>query len=247
MGRGGAVPGGVQNHVQKEFPPSKKDDIEILHTETLVKEVDRVFRGSHLDPLEMDMAEKVLKDQEQALIDAIESLDSEDDSKILKTRTQHTSICDKAVKTKQSCNKLGQILEWATTQNGIGNKTLDDIELFHTDTLVKEVERVFRSHPDPLELDMAIKVLKNQEQALIDAIESLNSEDDSKILKFNQPEPGLGKLERRGGHQNRNPRSVSPMDQVNNCVTSAKVATARDPGSTRVSAFRPKASGPPCA
>ncbi|KAI3833836.1 hypothetical protein MKX03_002176 [Papaver bracteatum] len=89
MGRGGAVPGGIQNHIKKEFPPlqngiGKKTlyDIEIFHTDTLVEEVGRVFRASHPDPHEMDKLIKVLKDQEQALIDAIQSLDSDEHSRI---------------------------------------------------------------------------------------------------------------------------------------------------------------------
>ncbi|KAL6129815.1 hypothetical protein ACLB2K_073164 [Fragaria x ananassa] len=59
-------------------------------------------------------------------------------------------------------------------QNGIGKKAPDDIHLLHTDTLIKEVERVFgANHPDPFEIDKAKKVLKDHEQALIDAIAKL--------------------------------------------------------------------------
>ncbi|KAJ8748838.1 hypothetical protein K2173_011399 [Erythroxylum novogranatense] len=57
------------------------------------------------------------------------------------------------------------------TQNGIRRKMPDDIQILHTDTLIKEVERVFgASHPDLLEVDKAKKMLKEHEQALIDAI-----------------------------------------------------------------------------
>ncbi|XP_054817175.1 protein EMSY-LIKE 3-like isoform X1 [Prosopis cineraria] len=57
------------------------------------------------------------------------------------------------------------------SQNGIGKKGPDDIQLLHTDTLIKEVERVFSAnHPDPVEIEKAKKVLKEHEQALIDAI-----------------------------------------------------------------------------
>ncbi|KAG6435129.1 hypothetical protein SASPL_106780 [Salvia splendens] len=56
-------------------------------------------------------------------------------------------------------------------QNGIGKKRLDDIQLLHTETLIKEVEKVFNaSHPDPVEIDRARKVLKEHELALSDAI-----------------------------------------------------------------------------
>ncbi|XP_024188322.1 protein EMSY-LIKE 1 isoform X2 [Rosa chinensis] len=60
------------------------------------------------------------------------------------------------------------------SQNGIGNKLPDDLELLNTDSLVKEVERVFNaSNPDPFELEKARKMLKDHEQALVDAIERL--------------------------------------------------------------------------
>lgn len=60
-------------------------------------------------------------------------------------------------------------------QNGtIGKKAMEEIHILHTDTLIKEVERVFSaSHPDPLEIDKAKKVLKEHEQALVDAITKL--------------------------------------------------------------------------
>ncbi|KAI7726377.1 hypothetical protein M8C21_018837 [Ambrosia artemisiifolia] len=60
------------------------------------------------------------------------------------------------------------------SQNGIGKKGLDDLQLYNTDTLIKEVERVFgSSHPDPLEIEKARKVLKEHEEALADAIAKL--------------------------------------------------------------------------
>ncbi|KAL6513480.1 hypothetical protein OROGR_020966 [Orobanche gracilis] len=60
------------------------------------------------------------------------------------------------------------------SQNGIGKKGPDDIQLLHTDTLIKEVERVFgANHPDPLEIERAKKVLKEHELALSDAITRL--------------------------------------------------------------------------
>eukprot|EP00268_Persea_americana_P043320 TRINITY_DN4351_c0_g1_i5.p1 TRINITY_DN4351_c0_g1~~TRINITY_DN4351_c0_g1_i5.p1 ORF type:complete len:489 (-),score=131.70 TRINITY_DN4351_c0_g1_i5:458-1924(-) len=87
VGRGGVTPGvgrgrgGPKNQTKKDFPPSQNgigkkssDDIEILHTDTLIKEVERVFGASHPDPLEIEKAKKVLKEHEQALIDAIARL-----------------------------------------------------------------------------------------------------------------------------------------------------------------------------
>ncbi|XP_056165335.1 protein EMSY-LIKE 3 isoform X3 [Syzygium oleosum] len=65
------------------------------------------------------------------------------------------------------------------SQNGVGKKALGDIELLHTDTLIKEVEKVFgASHPDPSEIEKAKKVLKEHEQALVDAISRLEDASD---------------------------------------------------------------------
>ncbi|KAG4382038.1 hypothetical protein GLYMA_15G269700v4 [Glycine max] len=51
--------------------------------------------------------------------------------------------------------------DFLPSQNGIGMKTPDDIQILHTDTLVKEVERVFNAkHPDALEIEQVKKVLK---------------------------------------------------------------------------------------
>ncbi|KAF4374520.1 hypothetical protein F8388_016071 [Cannabis sativa] len=64
--------------------------------------------------------------------------------------------------------------DFPPTQNGIAKKVSDDIELLNTDALVKEVETVFSAnHPDPFELEKAKKMLKEHEQALIDAIAKL--------------------------------------------------------------------------
>lgn len=65
--------------------------------------------------------------------------------------------------------------DFPPAQNGIGKKSgLDNIQLLHTDTLIKEVERVFgSSHPDPVEVEKAKKALKEHEQALTDAIARL--------------------------------------------------------------------------
>ncbi|EOA21155.1 hypothetical protein CARUB_v10001509mg [Capsella rubella] len=64
--------------------------------------------------------------------------------------------------------------EHLALENGGGRKFFDEIELFNTDSLVKEVERVFDSNlPDPHELDKAKKLLKEHEQALIAAIARL--------------------------------------------------------------------------
>ncbi|KAA8520293.1 hypothetical protein F0562_014549 [Nyssa sinensis] len=64
--------------------------------------------------------------------------------------------------------------DFLPSQNGVGKKGSDDIQILNTDTLIKEVERVYSaSHSDPLEIEKAKKVLKEHEQALTDAIARL--------------------------------------------------------------------------
>ncbi|XP_039026283.1 protein EMSY-LIKE 1-like [Hibiscus syriacus] len=75
---------------------------------------------------------------------------------------------------------------------GIEKKLLNEIEIPNTEMLVKEVERVFdTSDPDPIELEKAKKKLKEQEQALIDAIARLADASDgvsgNQYMKINRP------------------------------------------------------------
>ncbi|XP_071720150.1 protein EMSY-LIKE 1-like [Rutidosis leptorrhynchoides] len=59
-------------------------------------------------------------------------------------------------------------------------KSSDEIEILHTDTLIKEVEKVFdTTHPDLLEIEKAKKMLKDHERALIDVIAKLADASDS--------------------------------------------------------------------
>ncbi|XP_047315727.1 protein EMSY-LIKE 3-like [Impatiens glandulifera] len=80
LGRGRGGGGVPRNHAKKELPSQngigKKgtDEIQILHTDSLVKEVERVFSNSHPNPIEVEKAKKALKDQEQALTEAIAKL-----------------------------------------------------------------------------------------------------------------------------------------------------------------------------
>lgn len=72
-----------------------------------------------------------------------------------------------------------QAEDFAPSQNGIGRKISGDIKILNTDTLIKQVEMVFGAgHPDPLEIEKAEKMLKEHEQALIDAITKLADESD---------------------------------------------------------------------
>ncbi|WOG98130.1 hypothetical protein DCAR_0417471 [Daucus carota subsp. sativus] len=60
------------------------------------------------------------------------------------------------------------------SENGVVKKVSDEIEILHTDTLIKEVQKMFTTaHPSLLEIEKAKKMLKEHEQALIDVISKL--------------------------------------------------------------------------
>lgn len=76
------------------------------------------------------------------------------------------------------------------SQNGIGKRGSDDIEILNTDSLLKEVERIFNAiHPDAVEVEKAKKVLKEHEQALIDAISRLADASDGESADCDQSFP----------------------------------------------------------
>ncbi|WZZ40597.1 hypothetical protein YC2023_036856 [Brassica napus] len=61
-----------------------------------------------------------------------------------------------------------------TSQNGAGKRKHVDIRIRPTNVLIREVERVLGSHnPDPQEVEMAKRVLEEQEHALVGAITKL--------------------------------------------------------------------------
>ncbi|KAG2583084.1 hypothetical protein PVAP13_6KG225900 [Panicum virgatum] len=83
--------------------------------------------------------------------------------------------------------------DYPPSQNGVGKKSSDYIEILHTETLIKEVERVFSAgNPDPLEMERSKKVLKEHEQSLIDAIARLaeasdgEGDDHARSLDYNR-------------------------------------------------------------
>lgn len=83
-GRGRAVTKGPS---KKEPPPSQKalpkrpplNDIELLHTDTLVREMDKVLSSTNADPMDIEKARKVLKEHEEALLEAIAKLEGASD------------------------------------------------------------------------------------------------------------------------------------------------------------------------
>ncbi|XP_068647305.1 protein EMSY-LIKE 3-like isoform X2 [Aristolochia californica] len=94
--------------------------------------------------------------------------------------------------------------DFPPSQNGIGKKNADDIEILHTDTLIKEVERVFgASHPNPLEIEKAKKALKDHEQSLIDAIARLADASDGESEEGDHPFSHGQSMDRDRGWRNR--------------------------------------------
>ncbi|XP_022154092.1 protein EMSY-LIKE 3 isoform X3 [Momordica charantia] len=74
------------------------------------------------------------------------------------------------------------------SQNGSRKQATGDIEILHTDTLIKEVEKVFgANHPDPMEIEKAKKVLKEHEQSLVDAIARLEDASDGESADGREP------------------------------------------------------------
>lgn len=75
---GGAIPPPTRSRHRRDFQNGSSrtdiDDIEILHTETLIKEVEKVVVASNPDRFEIEKAKKMLKDHEQALEYAISRL-----------------------------------------------------------------------------------------------------------------------------------------------------------------------------
>ncbi|KAF5193807.1 Emsy-like [Thalictrum thalictroides] len=73
--------GACTNNSRGEFPPLQNGiankasgDIEILRTDKLIKEVEKIFEANRPDPLELEKAKKALKEHEQTLVDAIARL-----------------------------------------------------------------------------------------------------------------------------------------------------------------------------
>ncbi|XP_041997087.1 protein EMSY-LIKE 3-like isoform X1 [Salvia splendens] len=64
--------------------------------------------------------------------------------------------------------------EMQPSRNGVAKDDSEEIEILHTDTLIKKVEKVLEaSHPDALEIDKAKRMLKEHEQTLVQVIQKL--------------------------------------------------------------------------
>lgn len=95
--RGRAIPKGQstkgyassQNGTRNKEP----DSIELRETDKLIKEVERVFRGDHLDPANVEKAKAALKEHEQSLFEAITRLgDASDEEDCRMPQSSHIHI-----------------------------------------------------------------------------------------------------------------------------------------------------------
>ncbi|XP_047974566.1 protein EMSY-LIKE 3-like isoform X1 [Salvia hispanica] len=85
--------------------------------------------------------------------------------------------------------------EMQPSRNGVLKDDSEEIEILHTDTLIKKVEMVLEaSHPDALEIDKAKKMLKEHEQTLVQVIQKLvdacDSDEEQQQQTNNYRDPG---------------------------------------------------------
>ncbi|KAL6532914.1 hypothetical protein OROGR_013874 [Orobanche gracilis] len=84
---------------------------------------------------------------------------------------------------RRSCSMNQFANETRPSVNGVTNNDYEEIEILHTQTLIKKVEKVLdATHPDLLEIAKAKKMLKEHEQTLIQAIGKLSAVCDSMMI-----------------------------------------------------------------
>ncbi|KAK1397710.1 Emsy N Terminus (ENT)/ plant Tudor-like domains-containing protein [Heracleum sosnowskyi] len=95
------------------------DEIEILHTETLIKEVQKMFTSSHPDMLEIEKAKKTLKEHEEALMNIISKLSNASysgrDAEQISPHVQSMDGVQRLRTSQNSGNSHGPCLEAETT------------------------------------------------------------------------------------------------------------------------------------
>ncbi|XP_044481864.1 protein EMSY-LIKE 3 isoform X3 [Mangifera indica] len=131
MTRGGSVPGAgrgrgsMKGQLKKKIPLSQNGvgkkvlgEIEILHTDTLIKEVEKVFGSNHPNPSEIEKAKKVLKDHEQALVNAIARLEDASDEEADKRFSQGQSMDQEQGRRKGLYSDMGGMVEGSEANDG---------------------------------------------------------------------------------------------------------------------------------
>ncbi|KAL8459837.1 hypothetical protein ACS0TY_031665 [Phlomoides rotata] len=95
--------------------------------------------------------------------------------------------------------------EMRPSRNGVMKDDAEEIEILHTDTLIKKVEKVLEaSHPDALEIDKAKKMLKEHEQTLVEVIQRLVDacdSDDERNADYHGPNNELEISGRAGSYE----------------------------------------------
>ncbi|WOH00114.1 hypothetical protein DCAR_0519471 [Daucus carota subsp. sativus] len=99
------------------------DEIEILHTDTLIKEVQKIFTSSHPDMLEIEKAKKMLKAHEEALMNVISKLSnaSYSGSEQRSPHAKSTGEERRLRNSQNSGNSHGPCLEAETTGDANGS------------------------------------------------------------------------------------------------------------------------------
>ncbi|KAK6945366.1 ENT domain [Dillenia turbinata] len=132
-----------------------------------------------------------------------------------KNSTSHGGgISGAGIKKGSTAAPAQPVNEIPPSQNGSMKLASDDIELFHTDTLIKEVVKVLdASNPDIAEIGKAKKMLKDHEQALLDAIARLADTSDGESDK-EQPSPTEQRKDQEQGCQNQEPEPVANQNTM---------------------------------
>ncbi|XP_022641574.1 protein EMSY-LIKE 3 isoform X2 [Vigna radiata var. radiata] len=96
-----------------------------------------------------------------------------------------------------------------SSQNASRKNPTDNIRILHTDAVIKEVEKVFTANPpDPIEMEKAKNMLKEHEEALVNAIARLGDVSDEE----SDGEPPFLNQKKHWKKQQHNPGGVRLLD-----------------------------------
>ncbi|KAK6925700.1 ENT domain [Dillenia turbinata] len=110
--------GNIKAKSKKEYPSMQNgtgkkssSNIEIMRTDTLIEEVEKVFSAAHPDPVMIEKAKKALREQEEALIKAVARLedasDGESDEEEQHFLQGHQPLDQAKHWSKRECNEMG--------------------------------------------------------------------------------------------------------------------------------------------
>ncbi|XP_011078834.1 protein EMSY-LIKE 3-like isoform X1 [Sesamum indicum] len=111
------------------------------------------------------------------------------------------------------------------SRNGVTKDDYEEIEILHTDTLIKKVEKVLdASNPDILEIDKAKKMLKEHEQTLIEVIQKLADACDSVLIFASDDERPSAPGHSTGTQHNVDHRGPSHEPEITGRASSYELA-----------------------